>query len=53
MEVPGEYPVRRFAETINAGDLQGAIDVCHPEIEFLSVLAASGRRYYGHSGIRE
>ncbi len=53
MGAPGEYPVRRFAETITAGDLEGALAVCHPEIEFLSVLAVSGRRYHGHSGIRE
>lgn len=53
MEQPGEYPVRRFAETITAGDLEGSLEVCHPEIEFLSVLAVSGRRYRGHSGIRE
>jgi ketosteroid isomerase-like protein len=53
MGTPGEYPVRRFAETITAGDLEGALAVCHPEIEFLSVLAVSGRRYHGHQGIRE
>jgi ketosteroid isomerase-like protein len=53
MGMPGEYPVRRFAETITAGDLEGAIAVCHPEIEFLSVLAVSGRRYHGHDGIRD
>jgi ketosteroid isomerase-like protein len=47
------YPVGRFAEAITAGDLEGAIEVCHPEIEFLSVLAVSGRRYHGHQGIRE
>ena len=53
MGSPGEYPVRRFAETITAGDLEGALEVCHPEIEFMSVLAVSGNRYHGHSGIRE
>jgi ketosteroid isomerase-like protein len=53
MGAPGEYPVRRFAETITAGDLEGALEVCHPEIEFLSVLAVSGRRYHGHQGIRQ
>ena len=53
MPSPGEYPVRRFAETITAGDLEGALEVCHPEIEFLSVLAVSGRRYHGYAGIRE
>jgi ketosteroid isomerase-like protein len=53
MGSPGENPVRRFAETITAGDVEGALEVCHPEIEFLSVLAVSGRRYHGHAGIRE
>jgi ketosteroid isomerase-like protein len=50
---PGEYEARRFAEAITARDLEGALTVCHPEIEFLSVLAVSGRRYHGHQGIRE
>jgi ketosteroid isomerase-like protein len=53
MDVSGEYPVREFAEAITAGDLDRAVAVCHPEIEFLSVLAVSGRRYRGHAGIRE
>jgi ketosteroid isomerase-like protein len=53
MERPGEYEARRFAETITDRDLEGALGVCHPEIEFLSVLAVSGRRYHGHQGIRE
>jgi ketosteroid isomerase-like protein len=53
MGAPGEYPVRAFAEAITADDMDLAIAVCHPEIEFLSVLAVSGRRYLGHAGIRE
>jgi ketosteroid isomerase-like protein len=53
MGAPGEYPVRAFAEAITANDMERAIEVCHPEIEFLSVLAVSGRRYLGHTGIRE
>jgi ketosteroid isomerase-like protein len=53
MGTPGVYPVGKFAEAITAGDLEGAIEVCHPKIEFLSVLAVSGRRYHGHQGIRE
>jgi ketosteroid isomerase-like protein len=47
------YPVGRFAEAVTAGDLEGALEVCHPEIEFLSVLAVSGRRYHGHQGMRD
>jgi ketosteroid isomerase-like protein len=53
MTTAGEYPVRAFAEAITAGDLDAAVAVCHPEIEFLSVLAVTGRRYLGHAGIRE
>jgi ketosteroid isomerase-like protein len=53
MGAPGDYPVRVFAEAVTAGDVEAAVEVCHPEIEFLSVLAVSGRRYLGHSGIRE
>ena len=48
-----EYPVRAFAEAVTAGDVEAAVEVCHPEIEFLSVLAVSGKRYLGHAGIRE
>jgi ketosteroid isomerase-like protein len=53
MEASGERPVRAFAEAINAGDREAALAACHPEIEFLSVLAVSGRRYRGHAGIHE
>jgi ketosteroid isomerase-like protein len=53
MGTDGEYPVRAFAEAVTAGDVDAAVAVCHPEIEFLSVLAVSGRRYIGHPGIRE
>jgi ketosteroid isomerase-like protein len=53
MGTPGEYPVRAFAEAVTAGDVDAAVDGCHPEIEFLSVLAVSGRRYLGHAGVRD
>jgi ketosteroid isomerase-like protein len=53
METPGERSVRVFSEAVTAADVEAAIEVCHPEIEFLSVLAVSGRRYHGHAGIRE
>ena len=42
-----------LAEAINRRDPDGAVAWCHPEIEFLSVLAVSGRAYKGHDGIRE
>jgi ketosteroid isomerase-like protein len=46
-------PALGFADAITRGDVEAALDVCHPEIEFLSVLAVSGRAYLGHDGIRE
>jgi len=49
----GEEPVRRLAEAINRRDAYAAVDVCHPEVEFLSVLALGGRAFIGHDGIRE
>ncbi len=48
-----EEPVRRFADAVTHYDPDAAITVCDPEIEFLSVLAVSGRAYVGHEGIRQ
>ena len=53
MEASGEYPVRVFSDAVTAWDVETALEVCHPEIEFMSMLAVSGRRYRGHAGIRE
>ena len=51
MEAHGEDAVRGFADAITLGDPEAALAVCHPEIEFLSVLAVDGRPYVGHAGI--
>jgi ketosteroid isomerase-like protein len=48
-----EAPVRAFADAVTRGDRDAAVAVCHPEIEFLSMLAVSGRAYVGHAGIRQ
>jgi ketosteroid isomerase-like protein len=48
-----EEPVRGFADAINRSDIDSAISVCDPEIEFRSMLGISGRAYIGHEGIRE
>jgi catechol 2,3-dioxygenase-like lactoylglutathione lyase family enzyme len=40
-----ERPVRGFADAITNDDLEAGLECCHPEIEFLSVLAVSGRAY--------
>ncbi|HEY1277676.1 MAG TPA: nuclear transport factor 2 family protein [Thermoleophilaceae bacterium] len=53
MGADDELAVRGFADAINEYDLEAALAVCHPEIEFLSVLAVSGLRYVGHDGIRQ
>ena len=45
-------PVQGFADAINRADLDAALQVCHPKIEFLSILAVGGGRYVGHAGIR-
>ena len=52
MGTGNEEPARRFAEAITRGDTEAAVAVCHPEIEFDSVLGISGRLYFGHEGIR-
>jgi ketosteroid isomerase-like protein len=46
-------PVRRFADAIDRSDVDDALVVCDPDIEFLSVLGITGRRYIGHQGIRQ
>jgi ketosteroid isomerase-like protein len=53
MATAGEELARAFAEAITRGDVEAGVAVCHPEIEFLSILAVSGKRYIGHDGIRE
>jgi ketosteroid isomerase-like protein len=53
MESAGEEAVRLFAEAVTSGDPEAAVAVSDPEIEFLSVLAVSGRAYHGHDGVRQ
>ena len=53
MTDPAGEPLRTFANAISRGDVAAALEVCHPEVEFLSVLAVSGRAYVGHAGIRQ
>ena len=51
-ETRNEAAARLFAEAITAGDLAGALAVCHPDVELDSMLGISGFRYEGHEGIR-
>jgi ketosteroid isomerase-like protein len=53
MATAGEAAATGFAEAITTGDRGAALDVCHPEIEFDSMLGIGGRTYLGHDGIRE
>jgi ketosteroid isomerase-like protein len=53
MPTEAEQAVHGLADAINQRDPDAAIAVCDPEIEFLSVLAVSGKAYKGHAGIRE
>lgn len=53
MGASNEEAVGGFADAITRVDLDAALAVCDPEIEFLSVLGISGRRYIGHEGIRQ
>jgi ketosteroid isomerase-like protein len=48
-----ERSVSALAEAINRRDVEAAVAVCDPEIEFLSVLAVSGKAYRGHGGMRQ
>ena len=45
--------MRGLADAINRRDPDAAVAVCDPDIEFLSVLAVSGKAYRGHAGMRE
>lgn len=53
MRTQGEQAALGFAHAITSGDRDAALDVCHPEIEFHSMLDIGGRTYRGHDGIRE
>jgi len=53
MGTEAERNVRGLADAINRRDPDAAVAACDPEVEFLSVLAVSGRAYTGHDGIRK
>jgi ketosteroid isomerase-like protein len=48
-----EEAVRGLSAAITRGDVEAAAALCDPEVEFLSMLDVSGRRYVGHEGIRQ
>ena len=53
MQTRGEAAAHGFAVAITTGDREAALALCHPEIEFVSMLGIGGRSYLGHDGIRE
>jgi ketosteroid isomerase-like protein len=53
MQTANEEAALGFAIAITNGDRDAALAVCHPEIQFFSMLGISGRSYLGHGGIRE
>jgi ketosteroid isomerase-like protein len=53
MSTRAEQAALEFADAINGGNRRVALEVCHPEIEFDSMLGIGGRTYLGHDGIRE
>jgi ketosteroid isomerase-like protein len=45
--------VRAFADAITERDVEAAVELCHPEIEFFSLMAQlEARPYRGFAGIR-
>jgi ketosteroid isomerase-like protein len=53
METASEAAALGFATAITNCDRDAAVAVCHPEVEFVSMLDIGGRSYVGHGGIRE
>jgi ketosteroid isomerase-like protein len=53
VQTPNEAAAQGFAEAITKCDRDAGLAVCHPEIEFRSMLGIGGRSYLGHDGIRE
>jgi steroid delta-isomerase-like uncharacterized protein len=49
----GERAAILFADAVTSGDVEAAVALCAPEIQFSSVLGISGRAYLGHEGIRQ
>jgi steroid delta-isomerase-like uncharacterized protein len=49
----GEQAAQLFADAVTSGDVEAAVELCHPEIRFDSVLGIGGRAYLGREGIRQ
>jgi ketosteroid isomerase-like protein len=46
--------VRAFADAITDRDVEWALELCHPEVEFFSLMAQlEARPYRGYAGIRK
>ena len=53
MSTPPEDIPQAFADAITRSDVEAGVALCHPEVEFTSMLDMRGRAYRGHQGIRE
>ena len=53
MATRNEVVARRFADAVTRADCDAAVGLCHPQVEFASMLGISGRAYIGHDGIRQ
>ena len=53
MATVNEAAATGFAHAITSNDRDAGLAVCHPGIEFQSMLDIGGRSYLGHDGIRE
>lgn len=53
MPTTGEAAAHGFADAITNCDREAALTLCHPDIEFVSMLEIGGRSYRGHAGIHE
>ena len=46
--------VRAFADAITDRDVEWALELCHPDVEFFSLMAQlEARPYRGYAGIRK
>ena len=50
---PDQVVVRRWAQAVNARDVEGVVAHSHPEIELYPMQIAVGPHYSGHDGVRK
>lgn len=50
---PDQVVVRRWAQAVNARDVEGVVEHSHPEIDLYPMQIAVGPHYRGHEGVRK